>query len=71
MFDDHDFDDAEIGATLVNHDEVRLIEALKDALNAVLEAVGDAGDDAFVSHPLWLNVTRTAAAAERQLARVG
>jgi hypothetical protein len=69
FFDDHDFDETEIGITLLNRDEARSLTELKDALDAVLNAVGDKGDDDFVLHPLWLRVRQAAAAASEQLAR--
>ena len=67
FFDDHDFDEADIGAVFVNRDELAAIERIKQALDAVLDAVGDVGDDEFVRHPLWHNVTRAAVSASRQL----
>lgn len=67
FFDDHDFDAGDIGRVLLNEDEVEAIAAVKGALDAVLNAVGDKGDDAFVEHPLWPHVTRAAARAVSRL----
>lgn len=67
FFDDYDFDEAAMGMVFLNQDEVSAIETVKRALDAVLEAVGDAGDDEFVEHPLWPQVRRAAVAAHDQL----
>lgn len=67
FFDDHDFDASDIGRVLLNEEEVKAIAAVKGALDAVLDAVGDKGGDAFVEHPLWPNVTRAAARAVSRL----
>lgn len=63
FFDDHDFDERSIGAVVFDRAEVAAVEAVKGAFEAVLQAVGDAGDDAFVEHPLWPEVTKAAASA--------
>jgi hypothetical protein len=67
VFDDHDFDEADVGLVFTNSAEVAAVVTVKRALNAVLEAVGDAGDDEFVQHPLWRDVTRAAVNAKAQL----
>jgi hypothetical protein len=69
FFDDHDFDETDVGVTLFDQDEVRAIGALKAALNIVLQDLGDAGDDKFALHPLWREVRQAAVAANRELAR--
>ncbi|OYZ14169.1 MAG: hypothetical protein B7Y35_10285 [Sphingomonadales bacterium 28-64-96] len=63
FFDDHDFDSSAVGRMLFNQAEVQSVESVKLSLEAILEVVGDAEDNDFVSHPLWANVRRTAAAA--------
>jgi hypothetical protein len=68
FFDDNDFDDIAIGATLLNRSEVGAIRDVKSRLEAILDSVGDAGDDLFVEHPLWPKVTAAASNALRQLA---
>ena len=67
FFDDNDFSDVAIGATLLNRSEVRVIQNVKLQLEAILDSVGDAGDDLFVQHPLWPEVTAAASNALRQL----
>ena len=67
FFDDHPFDEADVGAVFINREELEVVEGLKRALDDVLEAVGDEGDDEFVRHPLWQNVTRAADNASRRL----
>jgi hypothetical protein len=67
FFDDHDFDEQDVGFSLYDSGEVRLIGALKNALNAVLEGAGNADDEAFVSHPGWQQVTQAAAEAAARL----
>jgi hypothetical protein len=67
FFDDNDFDQTAIGVTLLNGSEVAAVEKLKSSLEAVLENVGDKGDDAFVEHPLWREVTAAAVDASRHL----
>lgn len=69
FFDDHDFDGSDVGVSLLDQDEVQAIESLKIALEALLAAVGDAGDDDFVEHPLWPVVRRAAAEAHSRLAQ--
>jgi hypothetical protein len=67
FFDDHDFDSQAVGCSLLNAEELRTIEAVKLALAAILDEVGDAGDDDFVCHPLWAEVRRAAAIASARL----
>lgn len=69
FFDDHDFDHGAIGITLLNENEVRLVGAVKDALEAILVEVGDAGDDDFVLHAVWPEVRSAAALAKCEIAR--
>lgn len=67
FFDDHPFDEADVGAVFVNPEELEAVESVKRALDDVLEAVGDKGDDEFVQHPLWQMVTRSAYNASGRL----
>ena len=69
FFDDHDFDATAVGLSLVCATEVRLIGDLKNALAAILDEIGDAGDDDFVSHPRWPMVRQAANTANAGLAR--
>ena len=64
FFDDNDFDETAVGTTLCNHGEVAAVGRLKASLEAILESVGEQGDDDdFVRHPLWPHVTAAAAGA--------
>jgi hypothetical protein len=67
FFDDHDFDETDVGAVFFDRSEVEIVAAVKRALEAVLLVVGNRGDDEFVQHALWPNVTHTARAAREQL----
>jgi hypothetical protein len=67
FFDDHDFDEADIGEVFFDSSEVQAVAAVKRALNAVLEVVGDGEDEEFVQHALWRNVSHTARAARARL----
>jgi predicted metal-dependent phosphoesterase TrpH len=67
FFDDHEFDEADIGVVLLDLSEVAAIADVKRALEAVLEEIGDQGDDEFVRHPLWPRVREAAASARTRL----
>ena len=67
FFDDNDFDESAVGGSLRNSKEVELVGAVKTALEAIVDAVGDANDDTFVSNPLWPQVGQTATIALSQL----
>ncbi|MEB0284580.1 hypothetical protein QN347_19065 [Sphingomonas sp. 10B4] len=69
FFDDHDFDKSAFGYSLFDEGEVASIDEVKLRLQAILDVVGDAGDDDFVSHPLWAEVRRAAAVASSRLKR--
>ena len=56
-----------MGAVFLDRSEVAAVVDLKGALDALLRAVGDRGDDEFTQHPLWRNVTKAACAARAQL----
>ena len=60
LFDDHDFDESDIGLSLCDVKEVELISALKTVLESILDEVGDADDAVFVTHPHWPQVRRAA-----------
>ena len=68
FFDDHDLDESDVGVTLLDQDEVQAVQSVKIALEALLAAVGDAGDDDFVEHPLWPAARQAAAEAHSRLA---
>jgi hypothetical protein len=67
FFDDNDFDETAIGVMLLSQSEVAAIQNVKAALEAILESVGDEGDDVFAQHPLWPQVTAAASHALTQL----
>ena len=67
FFDDHDFDEKDVGAVLFDRAEVDAVAKVQRALDAVLKVVGDAGDDDFVKHPLWQDVRSAAVAASKRL----
>ena len=67
LFDDHDFDEGEIGRSLRSEDEVRAIEALKQVLGELCDLHPDGGDDDFVGHPRWSEVRRLALEARTRL----
>lgn len=71
FFDDNDFDERAVGVTLCDQSEVKLIANVKQALEALLDVVGDTGDDAYVSHPLWLGVRQAAGAAKTEITASG
>jgi hypothetical protein len=68
FFDDHDFDEGDIGVVFLDPEEVAAVGAVKRALDAVLKVVGDKSDDDFIEHRLWVNVTAAANAAQDLLA---
>lgn len=63
LFDDNDFGEADVGATLLNRHELALIEAVKGELDPIIDGCPQGDDDDFVSHPLWAKVTAAAVAA--------
>ena len=63
FFDDNVFSDAEIGMSLLNADEVVLIDAVKSALDPIIDRIPYGSDDDFIAHPLWPTVTKAAAVA--------
>ncbi len=69
LFDDNEFDECAIGMTLLNHSEVAAIQDVRAPLEAILESVGDAGDDVFAEHPVWPQVAAAASKAFRLMER--
>jgi hypothetical protein len=67
FFDDHDFDDQAVGVVLCDRAEVVAVEKVLRTLDAILKAVGNAGEDDFVEHPLWPEVRSAAVSALKQL----
>jgi hypothetical protein len=63
FFDDNVFSDAEIGMSLLDLNEVALIDAVKAALDPIIARIPYESDDDFIAHLLWPSVTTAAAAA--------
>lgn len=63
LFDDNDFSEADVGLTLLDQRELALVEAVKTALDPIINALPQGSDDDYVDHPLWRNVTAAAIAA--------
>ncbi len=67
FFDDHDFDENDIGRVFFDHAEATAVVTVKHAMEALLLAVGDRGDNDFIQHRLWSDVTHAARAAQVQM----
>jgi hypothetical protein len=71
FFDDHDFDDGDVGSALFDEGEVRIIAAVKDSLDAILETNRNGDDAYFLGHPLWPKVVAAAEIAYDHLPQHG
>lgn len=63
LFDDNDFSEADVGATLFDRRELALIEAVKSELDPIIDQLPQGSDDEYITHPRWRNVTVAAVAA--------
>ena len=63
FFDDHDFDTANVWATVNAATEVEAVGAVKLALDRLVAAHPHGGDDDYVLDPAWREVTRAAISA--------
>lgn len=63
LFDDHDFDEADIGASLLDLSEVALVQAVKDELGQIIAELPRGADADYVAHCRWSAVAGAAAAA--------
>ncbi len=63
FFDDHDFDESQIGFSLLDKAEAALIQAIKRALGQLIEKLPHGGDDEYATDPLWQAVTASAVTA--------
>ncbi len=63
FFDDHVFDAGEIGRSLFDAGEVRLIDAVKAPLNRICDDLPEGDDKQSVAHPQWEEVRRSSAIA--------
>ncbi len=68
FFDDHDFDDTEIGISLLDANEVALVQGVRTALDTLLKKLPRGSDDDFVGHRFWPKVTDAARAAHQEIA---
>lgn len=69
LFDDNDFGEADVGATLLDRHELALIEALKGELDSIIDERPQGNNDDYVAHPLWPKVTAAAVAARDAVKR--
>lgn len=60
-----------LGAVVVDDDEMPRLVALDAALGPLLDELGEAPDEAFVSHPNWPAVRAAAARALSAMVRAG
>jgi hypothetical protein len=67
LFDDHDFDQRDVGSSLFDMREVGAVGAVKVALGRVIDALPHGGDDEYATHPLWATVREAAVAAHTAL----
>jgi hypothetical protein len=68
FFDDHDFDETEIGVSLFDQGDVARVQSVRSALDELIRRLPRGSDDQYVKHPLWPQVTASAAAARRGIA---
>lgn len=67
FFDDHDFDQGDIGASLFDIAEVALVQSIKSELDWIIQQLPHGGDDEYVTHAHWPAVTAAAVAAHGAL----
>ena len=56
FFDDHDFDESDVGFSLFDSEEVRLIGELKMPLGRICDDLPEGDDLQSISHPSWPDV---------------
>jgi len=69
LFDDHEFDESDVGFSLFDTEETRAVSAVKSALDRLIVALPSGQDAEYVSHAMWPQVTAAAAAAHGLLSR--
>lgn len=69
LFDDHDFNDADVGASLLDRTEVALVQSVKHELDQITQDLPQGGDDDYVAHSRWPAVTAAAVAAHSAISR--
>lgn len=67
LFDDHDFDERDIGFSLLDGSEVQAFGALKTALGLICDDLPEGNDEQSVSHPSGPQIRKLAAAAAQVL----
>lgn len=70
IFDDTDIGDeaeSEIGAIFANKEEARSVKAVANALEVILDELGDVNSSEFLKHPQWPKLMSHARAALRLL----
>ncbi|TAJ72816.1 MAG: hypothetical protein EPO51_07785 [Phenylobacterium sp.] len=69
LFDDHDFDETEVGECLLDKSEAALVQTVKRELDRIIQELPKGGDDEYVVHPNWPTVTAAAVAAHSAMSR--
>lgn len=68
LFDDNDFSEPSIGATLLSADEVAVVDTVKRELDPIIDGLAaDGDDDGYVTHPRWPRVTAAALTASKAI----
>lgn len=67
LFDDHDFDDRDLGFSLLDQAEVALVQSVKFQLDRITRQFPKGGDNDYVTHALWQEVTTAAIAARNAI----
>ena len=67
FFDDHDFDEGDVGYSLFDPREANAVGAVKNALDVLMAELPKGSDDDYVAHPLWSAVTKAAASASNHM----
>ena len=63
LFDDHDFDEGDVGFSLLSNGEAQAIRNLKSALGQICDDLPKGNDEQSVSHPIWPEVQKLAGVA--------
>ena len=68
LFNDNDFGEASIGATLLSAVEVAVMDTVKRELDPIIDGLpADGEDDGYVTHPRWPRVTAAALTARKAI----
>lgn len=63
FFDDHDFDEGDVGFSLFSNGEAQAIHTLKSALSQICDDLPEGNNEQSVSHPIWPEVQKLAGIA--------